>query len=137
MGYTYENGRLCCDNCGKSGGVRRRKCTYGWCPPPAVCPDCWKGGVRDKERRFHEERCKAPAAAYAAKERERQKLLVAGHYLRASACSTSDGVLVTFRNCDGDEREYLMHRDTYRAIPLGDAATPECFAKHGEITERL
>jgi hypothetical protein len=29
MGYRYDDaGNLCCDRCGKSGGVRKRKCPY-------------------------------------------------------------------------------------------------------------
>jgi hypothetical protein len=58
MGYSYDmQRRLCCDNCGQSGGVRKRKCpavvvshsttahgvrlTTPYCPPPAVCAACW------------------------------------------------------------------------------------------------
>lgn len=45
MGYTYDmKGRLCCDFCCKSGGVRRIECPYGYCQPWATCPDCRREG---------------------------------------------------------------------------------------------
>lgn len=65
MGYCYDYGtnRLSCDNCGHSGGVRKRSCkfkvltsatrgqgryTLNYCYPPAYCAACYKlrGGVK-------------------------------------------------------------------------------------------
>lgn len=57
MGYSYDyRGRLCCDACGKSGGVRRRTCPHKVlgnslrtqqrvalpaCSAPALCKECY------------------------------------------------------------------------------------------------
>lgn len=41
MGYSYMRGRLVCDHCGRTGGVRKRRCPANWCPPPAYCSDCY------------------------------------------------------------------------------------------------
>jgi hypothetical protein len=63
MGYGYDmRGRLACDGCGVTGGVRKRTCPYTvlgdsrhgarqrlrWCPPPAYCSACYqqRGGLR-------------------------------------------------------------------------------------------
>lgn len=44
MGYiTDERGRLACDACGNTGGVRRHKCPVGWCGPDALCAPCFAG----------------------------------------------------------------------------------------------
>jgi len=41
MGFCYDShGRLCCDLCGSSGGVRKVRCPVNWCSPIAVCPKC-------------------------------------------------------------------------------------------------
>jgi hypothetical protein len=60
MGYGYSaTGALCCDSCGKTGGVRKRTCTarvaypqdgpdrsIPYCYPPALCGPCFtrRGG---------------------------------------------------------------------------------------------
>lgn len=41
MGYCYCAGKLVCDGCGKTGGVVKRKCPFGYCPPPALCKGCF------------------------------------------------------------------------------------------------
>ena len=52
MGYSYDAmGRLACDYCGKTGGVRKRACprkvttedgyTSHYCTPPAMCGECY------------------------------------------------------------------------------------------------
>ena len=56
MSYSFDShGRLCCDNCGNAGGVRKRTCPHRvltdslrgpraplpYCYPPALCPQCW------------------------------------------------------------------------------------------------
>ena len=43
MGYCYDqHNRLCCDICGKAGGVRKIKCPVNWCQPVAACEPCRK-----------------------------------------------------------------------------------------------
>ena len=90
MGYSYErtaSGRhaLCCDACGKSGGVRKRTCKYKvthngfsipYCPPPALCSNCYathKATLHDG--------CKAGAEASQAREDARQAQLQSGESL--------------------------------------------------------
>lgn len=70
-------------------------------------------------------------------DRRRQALLDRGDYLRVWARSESAGVFVAvgFRNKDGDTKTFLMGRETYEAIPLGKAATPADFAKHGPLSD--
>ena len=90
MGYRYDDVRnLCCDQCGKSGGVRERKCPYKvlghslngprqwlpYCHPLAPCGPCYTamGG----EIRVHAE-CRAAAAASQAANDEIERQLDAG-----------------------------------------------------------
>ena len=72
MGYSTDwTGRLACDSCGHSGGVRKRRCPYkvdhhdgtaplSYCMAPALCDACYKaeGGLRG----VHGERCRENAA---------------------------------------------------------------------------
>jgi len=74
MGYCFDyRGRLVCDGCSISGGVRKRKCphkvkasildggnTMPYCRPPALCAGCYKhhGGLRG----VHGDRCRDGAA---------------------------------------------------------------------------
>lgn len=59
MGYSYAIGSnaLCCDSCGRTGGVRKRSCTayvltdslrsarqrLRYCKPAALCVECYRG----------------------------------------------------------------------------------------------
>jgi hypothetical protein len=73
MGYSYDRatGRLCCDNCGMDGGVRKRRCPAGWCPPWALCPACWtRDDIRARWKGAHAT-CQASSDEFAAKEAER------------------------------------------------------------------
>lgn len=96
MGYSFDyRGRLCCDNCGQPGGVRKRKCPHTvmgnshrgaryalpYCPTPAVCQPCWEKLGKNKVH----DRCKEGAARMQAKDDAVQELLDAGHYLPLSA----------------------------------------------------
>lgn len=66
MGYCFDpRGRIVCDSCGVSGGVRKRRCAYKvdglpYCPAPALCGPCYSkhGGLRG----VHGERCREGAA---------------------------------------------------------------------------
>lgn len=87
MGYGYDmSGRLCCDHCDRAGGVRKRKCPYTvtdergralpYCPPPALCADCYAklGGLHG----VHGEQCRAGAARNQARYNEIRRRLATG-----------------------------------------------------------
>jgi hypothetical protein len=134
MGYCYEGRKLCCDVCGVAGGVRKRKCQYGYCTPPAVCKGCWPT-ARPRIRSVCDDSC-APAAKKLAESRRREReLLARGEFLRCSAVGRDETVEVWFRNAKGERRVFSMGRGTYRAIPLTRPATPECFQAYGSVTE--
>lgn len=130
MGYSTDNrGRLCCDNCGTAGGVRRRKCPHtvttdnarsvdgrrhvlSYCPAPAVCAACWaqlggNAGVHGG--------CAEGAAASQADYDRTQARLDAGHVMVMSAAgSWHDDVPEGWVMLTGsDERAYLLPADDY------------------------
>lgn len=133
MGYCYDlSHRLCCDRCGKAGGVRKRKCPHSYCPPPALCDDCYHA-VKDELKAHHERHCKPAAAAYKVREDRRKALEAEGVPVRCSAMSHAKyGVHVIFRSGKG-EVGYYMNRETYDAIPLLEVATPDDYRKHGRL----
>jgi hypothetical protein len=139
MGYCYEGRKLCCDVCGVAGGVRKRKCSYGYCKPPAVCGECWKT-YRVKFRAGCDDHCRTGKARFEAEKAAERALLDEGHYTRRSAVGDHDApegwteaVKVWFRNKDGAEQVYRMEHETYRAVKLMQPATPFDFAKHGKV----
>lgn len=86
MGYSYDKGgRLCCDRCGKAGGVRKRTCphrvTYPggaslpYCPARARCDDCLR--AEGGNAKLHAA-CAAPAAARTLEEARKAARLAAG-----------------------------------------------------------
>lgn len=136
MGYSYDwRGRLCCDHCGESGGVRKIKCPFGWCPPAALCPDC---RVKHKDRltkAHHRARgCEERANWSRLRDVEEMFILGQGKFIRKSALNHDGrGVKVIFRNKDGDRQAFFMSRRTYRAIPIMVNATPDDFRSHGPL----
>ena len=129
MGYCYfasgpNSGERICECCQVNPG-RLRKCQYGYCQSPAVCPACWpirKGEIKN----YCFEHCKPASERFAALEAKRSELLAAGHYIRVAAMSVSDGrVHVIFRNGAGQEIGCYMLASTYDAIPMLEPATRE------------
>jgi hypothetical protein len=97
MGYRYDDaGHLCCDRCGKSGGVRKRKCPYKvlrhslngprrwlpYCHPLALCGACY--AAMGGQTGVHRE-CRAAAAARQAADDEIERQLDAGESLSVEA----------------------------------------------------
>lgn len=133
MGHSYDKqGRLCCDGCGNSGGVRARKCRYlisrdgyklPYCYPPDLCAACFKkhGGTRG----IHGDKCKEGAARMQAQEDARQARLQAGEWEVRSAFGSGGALIsgwpevpedytgVVFRNAKGEEVNALVPRDSY------------------------
>lgn len=140
MGYSYTSGRLCCDACGQSGGVRKRTCPYTvtdergqtlpYCYPSALCAKCYA----ERKARLHGAECKAGAAASQARYDEKREALNAGKHLLSSAISGIAGVpagfcRVTFRGQFGAESVYLIPDAEYdaRETFASAAVTPDLF----------
>jgi hypothetical protein len=99
MGYSYEarTGRLCCDRCGKPGGVRKRSCPYKvlghslngprhtlpYCMPLALCGGCYTamGG----QNGVHGDKCRQAAAASQAEDDAIEAALDAGESFSVAA----------------------------------------------------
>lgn len=77
MGYSYDQfRRLSCDRCGRvGGGVKKRRCPWGYCPPPALCNDCRDADAQSLSREHHRELgCEDNHNRFVAREREAQRL---------------------------------------------------------------
>ena len=61
-------------------------------------------------------------------------MLEEGKWLRVSALGHDGRVKVLFRNANDQTKAYFMPHATYQAILLLTNATPDDFAKHGELT---
>jgi hypothetical protein len=130
MGYSYDQSkRLCCDDCGKAGGVRKRRCPYrvlsdssrgprhemDYCSPPALCAaDAQKAG-----KTLHAQ-CAAAAAAAQQEFYDTERRMSAGDLkVVAARCGEPGWTVVTFAGpyiiAKGvDWREYVMPEADYR-----------------------
>ncbi len=134
MGYSYSlDGKLCCDGCSRAGGVRKRRCPYGYCQSPALCAPCLRKVKADGRWNKSHLRCKAGMEDCIRKEQKRLALLDLGHAVRCSALNEGENVRVWFRYADGSTVERVMAPETYRAIPLGEPATLADFEKYGAV----
>jgi hypothetical protein len=133
MGYSYtmSGGRhhIDCDACGRSSiegaqGVRKRTCPFKvndrgtrggeghslpWCPPPALCSECFAkyGGSKG----VHKD-CREPAASAQARHDAERARLDTGDGMCVCREPLSGGdVRTTYRFADGREVEYFSHRD--------------------------
>jgi len=142
MGYVYEKdiktGRsiLCCDNCGKSGGVKKFKCPFGWCQARALCPECTKE-LKPKSKEYRAKHrakgCETAEKRFQDEKELRASLLASGKWIRKAAVGVDEGVKVWFSRQDGSELEAIMSRETYRSIPLITPATLEDYRSNGEV----
>jgi hypothetical protein len=129
MGYSYCEGRLCCDHCGGNDGtVRKRTCPhfvyYGpdrdnpagfklpYCYPAALCKACYA----TLKPTLHNG-CAEAAAAQTVKQTARRKRLESGEYEVKSAfgdwhASVPEGWTgVLFRGLKGDVYRLVPHDD--------------------------
>ena len=150
MGYSYRKnyatGRLelCCDICGKSGGVRKYHCPFGYCPPIAACQECRKNPEHKHHfsKKFHREHgCEKLHLEFTAKEEKKYNLIDNGIPVRCSALNKDNKIHVLF-HFKADPKSgvmstvgYYMSKATYDAIPLGEVATPDDFRKFGTLEE--
>jgi len=136
MGYCYDaDGKLCCDVCGDSGGVRKNRCPFGYCQPIALCQKCKREHPEYVSKAYHRENgCEANHLRFQQEEAQRQQLLDSGKLLRCSALRHNGRVKVIFRGKNGKERAFWMATRTYRRIPLGEPATVEDYKAIGKVT---
>lgn len=129
MGYVYDarTGQLCCDSCGKHGGVRRVRCKYGYCQALALCADCRKGDTLKQFRQHCEKNCKEAAAEFAAREAEKEAALAAGHYVFCASVYTKGSdqkrVDMTFRNRDGETLNLTVATEVREKFHWRDVTT--------------
>lgn len=143
MGYSYDlNGRLCCDQCGWSGGVRKVRCPFGWCKPIALCPDCRRQEIETKRKQYgsvkeyHRQKgCETRAMEFNERQAEKRRLLAQGRLIRTAALSHNGRVKVLFQGGDNTQVAYWMAHKTYRAIPLSANATVEDYKAIGKVTK--
>lgn len=136
MGYSYSlSGHLCCDYCGSSGETRKHRCPFGFCPATAACPDCRRKHRDDFTCETHRKRgCEAGHLRFVEERQKRLDLLNAGKFVRRAALGHDEkGVKVLFENARGLEAAYWMSHETYDAISLFTPATPEDYAKYGQV----
>lgn len=139
MGYCYtKSGLLCCDICGRSGGVRKRKCPFGYCQPIAACPSCKKERAKIFTKEHHRERgCEKRSLELKAKLKKEAELLESGQAVRCSAMGVREGseykVHVLFRKKDKTCIGFYMSKETYDALPLSKPFTPDDYRQHGEL----
>ena len=136
MGYLYDaKDRLVCDFCGQSGGVRKRRCPYDYCPAPAACADCYAKHRPIFLAAAHQQ-CKQRAEEYRAQRELARKLMAQGKPVRCSAVGQGNYVRVTFTYDERNSRTEVYHMapETYDAIPLATVATPDDYRAHGTLT---
>lgn len=127
MGYvTDSSGRLCCDHCGRAGGVRRCKCPAGYCQGANLCPECRRNpAVKAKIRDMHAN-CAEASARFQDRQARTRAALDRGEAVRISAlmhARPADAVRVIFRDARGHESGADMTHATYDALPLLEPAT--------------
>lgn len=136
MGYSYDGqGRLCCDICDRSGGVRKHRCPFGWCQSLALCPACRSGeGKKYRTVAYHKgQGCEARHKEYIQQQAEAQDLLIQGKFLRKAARGYGQRVKVLFQNFLGQDKAYWMSRKTYRKISILTNAMIEDYQKLGKL----
>ena len=137
MGYSFDGtGRLCCDICGQSGGVRRNRCPFGWCQPIAMCQRCKREHPEYVSKAYHRKHgnCEQNHLRFEREQAEKLRLLKEGKFLRCSALRHNGRVKVIFRNKDGKERAYWMAPRNYRGLGYGTPTTLEDYKARGKAT---
>jgi len=132
MGYCYQGRKLCCDACGKAG-ARKKKCPSGWCQPMAVCPECSKSRKVELKAYHVKNECAAKSAEFHARLAHEAALLAEGKALKCSAMNVGEKVHVIFKLGNGSHEGRYMSAAVYDAVPYNVPATPEEYAKHGEV----
>ncbi len=118
-----------CDSCPKCDGFTLRlvKCPVNYCGTDRLCPKCLpKYGKRDHSS------CRKASAEMKARDARRAQLISCGLFVRYSATMCGEMVKVTFTN-DVTDKEMLMSKETYHAIPLLEPATISDYQGYGPV----
>ena len=138
MGYCYGinplTGRqnLACDECGRIGGVRKRRCTYGYCSATALCKECYNK-LKNELKQYHETHCKQAAKEYEERKTLEQRMLEEGKYLLCCALAHGNRTKAIFRNIEHKEISYFMDNKTYNAIEHYTPRTPDDYHRIAPI----
>lgn len=125
-----------CDACGRAGGVRRRRCPFGYCYPPAFCDDCHKAHAWGRKATHRERGCDVRHAEFVADRERAAASIAAGVPVRCSALAAGTPeepgrVHVLFQTTGGTVGRY-MPKAVYDAHPLGVTVTLADYeATHG------
>lgn len=141
MGYSYDrNGRLCCDICDSSGGVRKYRCPFGYCHAIALCPKCKSEHPEYVSKEFHRKHgCDARQKELARFQQERISMQASGKFIRTSALlhpkRPQPNIKVIFSGANGECQGYWMTDKTYYSIPIGELnnPTPDDYCKFGKV----
>ncbi len=127
MGYIYRGSQLCCDSCGTSQEVRKRKCPYmvtdergltlHYCSPSALCNACYAkyGGLRG----LHGTDCRDGAKRAQQEYDDRRRGLANGEHIVRSAWGSwyetvpDEMVGVAFEDADGQRIYRLVPKAQY------------------------
>lgn len=116
-----------CDSCGRPGGVRRRRCPFGYCPPPAFCNGCHKTHAWGRKATHQARGCDVKHAEFVADRERAAAFIAAGVPVRCSAlgADTPDApgrIHVLFQTSSGTIGRY-MPKAVYDAHSLGVTVT--------------
>jgi hypothetical protein len=133
MGYSYQGRQLCCDVCGKVGGVRKVRCPFGYCQAVAICPACKKEHPEYVSKEGHRKMgCDVKHDEFMREQAKRADIIARGGLLRVAALSHGAMVKVIFKGRDGDYA-YFMEPETYHAIPIDVPAELTDYRAHGKV----
>ncbi len=126
MGYsTDSSGRLCCDSCGVSGGVRKIRCPWNYCPRIALCKNCKTKHADKLGKKHHRDRgCEKSHNEFAADEALKSQNHAAGKFTLQSAIGLNDGTgnirvsfirqfMVSETKSGYETRDYIIHKSIY------------------------
>ena len=138
MGYCTQIDRitgrrvLVCDSCGRTGGARKRRCPFGYCPAPPLCQECHRKEQWGHKATHRAQGCEVAHIEFEAARQRELDLIAAGHMVRCAALiagipTEPDRVHVLFRvqDCCGVETTVgrYMPRSVYNTHPLLDVRT--------------
>ena len=115
MGAMYMNGRVACDRCGRTGGVRKVCCPFGNCPSIRASAAC-RTEKREKWAEYH-------VSAGCAEQMAEQRTLAATRpaaigdaaLYSGAAQARGETVVVHFRSASGDVRVGAVSAAEYDA----------------------
>lgn len=134
MGHRYDAvGRLVCDSCSEGKpGTKYRKCPFGYCYGPDLCPECYRKH-RAWFKKSNHKKCEQRAAEIKANDEKRRRLIREGAAVRCSAVQEDSGKVRVWFSCIRGDLQALMAPEVYRAVPLLEVATLDDYRRHGAV----